>query len=72
MGPKHLIDGGPPSAYGCPIGTAKGSRCESGAAPATVTGDVPFTLPLVGLIHGLTNWEGERARLIREPGDLPF
>jgi hypothetical protein len=53
-------------------GTAKGSRWKSGAAPATVTGDGPLTPPLVESIYGLTNWEGERDRSIRESGDLPF
>jgi hypothetical protein len=27
-------------------GGVEGSRCETGAAPATVTGDEPFTMPL--------------------------
>ena len=37
-------------------GSAKGSRCKSDAAPATVTGDGPETHPLVAADHLQSGW----------------
>src|ERR1700722_16932926 len=43
-----------------------GTRCNTAAAPATVTGERSSDMPLRQV-----PWEGGRERLSREPGDLP-
>ncbi len=48
------------------MGVEKGSRCESGAVPATVSGE-----PRSAIHWGSDPWEGGSEAETREPGDLP-